>query len=102
MQLLEIADGSREDHLRARLHAYVRWATAVHDYPPEDMEPGDGAEARTDDQPREMIAIPIDEPSDADAPPPFFGSITFAPTGTAALSAPRPADEGTGAGWLVH
>jgi hypothetical protein len=36
--LLQIADGSREDHLRASLHAYVRWATGAHDYPAEDAD----------------------------------------------------------------
>jgi FlaA1/EpsC-like NDP-sugar epimerase len=101
--LIELAQGAREEHLRASLHAYVRWATVAHDYPVEGGDDETSAAMAVAEPSREMVAIPVHEPTETDAPSPFFGSITFAPTGAAAATdqgSPQGADR-SGA-WLVH
>jgi FlaA1/EpsC-like NDP-sugar epimerase len=101
--LLELADGSREDHLRARLHAYVRWATVAHDYPADSEDPEGALAAPIAAQPSDVVAIPVHETSNSDAGVEAFPRIYFAPVRPAGNGAADSSDVGTGgSGWAIR
>jgi FlaA1/EpsC-like NDP-sugar epimerase len=77
LNLMELADGTRERLLRSSLHAYVRFATAA----PEYQEEGLGQKPEADvasNEASDLVAIPIDASGAEDVAPAFHSRIEFA------------------------